>query len=165
MRKENYLKKIFVNSLLGFPIGIAILMINYLGTFFIAGDNVFKIEIAQLQDFNTLVLQLVFIGIVYCLFCGLMSVMVYLNETKLISDKFLVQHPIKFLLSIFIIIGITFVISLLITNKIFSENIASMNVISCSLILAVVGVYMSIKCFIQSDIIRKINNKIKERNN
>ena len=95
MKEENVFKKIFVKSLWGIFIGITVLMISYAGVYLIEGETVYKTEIAQLQNINTLALQLIMIGCAYYLFLVIIWIISYLNSNKTVSDKFAVEHPIK----------------------------------------------------------------------
>lgn len=165
MKKENIFKKIVVQSLLGFPIGITLLMINYASIYLIAGENVFKTEITQLQNIKTLVLQLIIVGCAYYLFFILISVIAYLNGTKSTSNKFIVEHPYKSILIMLLIMIATILILALLNFKIFTKNISMMNIISFVIIFAISGIYLCIKSSIESDWVKKINKKLKERNN
>ena len=164
MKKEHIFRKIIISSLLGLPIGITLLMINYASIYLIAGENVFKTEITQLQDIKTLVLQLIIVGCAYYLFFILVSLIARLNKTKSVSDKFIVEHPYKSVLIMLLIMIITIFILALLNFKIFTENISMMNIISFLIILIISGVCLCIKSTIESDWVKKINEKLKERN-
>lgn len=165
MKKENVFKRIMRLSSLGISMGISILMIGYALIFLLEGEDVFKAEISQLQNFDTLVWQLFLVAIAYYIFYIGINIFTYLNETRNTSDKYLVEHPFKSILGIFLIICAVVLITFLLTAKVFSENVANMNIILCMLILVVEGIYICIKSFIQSDMIKKINNRIKEKSN
>lgn len=165
MKKENIFRKIVIRSLLGFPIGITLLMINYASVYLIAGENVFKAEISQLQNIATLVLQLIIIGWVYYLFFILISIIANLNETRSTSDKFVVEHPWKTVLIMFIIIIASILIITLLNFEVFSKNMSIMNIITYMIVFVAFGLYGCIKSTIESDLIKKINKKLKERNN
>ena len=165
MKKENIFRKIIIHSLLGFPIGITLLIINYVSVYLIGGEDVFKTEITQLQDIKTLVFQLVVGGCAYYLFFILISVISHLNETKSISDKFIVEHPYKSILIMLLIMIASILILAVLNFKVFTENISMMNIISFVIIFVISGVYLCIKYTIESDWVKKINEKLKERNN
>ncbi len=164
MKKENIFRKTIINSLIGFPIGITLLMINYICIYFISGENVFKNEILQLQDISTLILQLIIIGLAYYISFIFCNVIAYLSETRATSDKFVTEHPYKTIV-IMLIFGISVTIILALLNfEIFSQNIAMMNIISFVIIFVLFGVFVFIKSAIESNLIRQINQKLKERN-
>ncbi len=161
MKKENV-----INSLLGFPIGIAILMINYASVYLIAGEDIFKSEILQLQNISVLILQLIIIGLAYYLFFIFISVISKLNEPKYFFDKLMREHPYKktILFMIIFIIIINIIITLL-DFKIFSKNISIINLFTFIIVFVSCALYFCIKSTIESDLVKKINQKLKERNN
>lgn len=165
MKKENVFKKIVVHSLLGFPIGIMLLMVNYASIYLIAGENVFVTEISQLQNVTTLLLQLIVIGFAYFLSFININIIVYLKETKSKSDKYLIEHPYKSILNLLLVIIISIFIMILLDFKVFTDKLATMNIISFMIIFVLSGIYVCIKCIIESNIVKKINQKLKERNN
>lgn len=164
MKKETVFRKIVIHSLVGFPIGVTLLMINYASVYLIAGENIFKNEISQLQDISTLFLQLIIVGWAYYLLFILINVIAHLNETRSTSNKFLVKHPYKSILIMLIIMIATALILTLLNFEIFSENMAIMNIISFIIIFVASVVCVCIKSAIESDLIKKINQKLKERN-
>lgn len=164
MKKETVFRKIVIYSLVGFPIGVTLLMINYASVYLIAGENIFKNEISQLQDISTLFLQLIIVGWAYYLLFILINVIAHLNETRSTSNKFLVKHPYKSILIMLIIMIATALILTLLNFEIFSENMAIMNIISFIIIFVASVVCVCIKSAIESDLIKKINQKLKERN-
>lgn len=165
MRKETVFRKIVIYSLVGFPIGVTLLMLNYASVYLIAGENVFKTEISQLQNIATLVLQLIIIGWAYYLFFILISVIANLNETRTKSDKFVIEHPYKTILIMIIIMIATALIFTLLDFKVFSESMSMMNIITFMIVFVACVLYVCIKSAIESDLIKKINQKLKERNN
>lgn len=165
MKKENIFRKIVVHSLLGFPVGITLLMINYASVYLIAGENTFTTEIAQLQNITTLLLQLIVIGFAYYLFFINANIIVHLKETKSSSDKFLIEHPYKSILNLLLVVAISILIMTLLDFKVFTDNIATMNIVSFMIIFMLSSIYICIKATIESNLIKKINQKLKERNN
>lgn len=164
MKKETVFRKIVIYSLVGFPIGVTLLMINYASVYLIAGENIFKNEISQLQDISTLFLQLIIVGWAYYLLFILINVITHLNETRSTSNKFLVKHPYKSIIIMLIIMIATALILTLLNFEIFSENMAIMNIISFIIIFVASVVCVCIKSAIESNLIKKINQKLKERN-
>lgn len=164
MKKESIIKKIVVNSLLGFPIGITLLMISYVNLYLILGEEVFKNEITQLQNVEVLVLQLIIIGFAYYLFFIFISLFNYFNENKAASDKFVVEHPCKSVLIMILPLLVNLFILILLRSNIFSDNISIVNCISFIVIFAISSFCLCIKNTIESIMIKKINKKLKERN-
>lgn len=163
MKKENVFRKIVIHSLLGFPIGITLLMLNYANVYLIAGENIFKNEISQLQNIATLVLQLIIVGWAYYLFFILVNVMIHLNENKSASEKFVVKHPYKAILIILMIMIATALILTLLDFEIFSKNMSTLNIISFIIVFVAFGICICIKSTIESNLIKKINQKLKEK--
>lgn len=164
MKKEKTVKNIIIYSILGFPIGITILIMSYAAVYLIAGENTFKTEIMQLQNINTLVLQLVIIGFVYYLFFLMIGLIGYLKESKTIYDKYLVEHPLKTLLLALLIIATIIIMFLLLRIEVFSTNIVGMNIIAFAIVFVVYSIWFCISSFIESNIIKIINKKLKEKN-
>ena len=63
MKKEEIVKKILIRSLAGFPVGVILLMLAYASVYFIVGDTVFNTELNQLHNINTLLTQIISVGI------------------------------------------------------------------------------------------------------
>lgn len=165
MKKVKIIKKIIVNSLLGFPIGITLLMINYASIFLIAGESTYVSEISQLQNVATLLLQLVIIGFAYYLFFVNINIISHLNDTKFSSDQYLVEHPYKSILNLLLIIIISIFILVLLEFSVFTDNLITVNFISFIIVFILYGIYLCIKTTIENNIIKKINQKLKERTN
>ncbi|MBR0350816.1 MAG: hypothetical protein IJH76_03220 [Clostridia bacterium] len=164
MKKDSLLKNTIINSLLGYPIGITLLMISYACIYLIAGEKVFNTEIMQLQNIKTLVLQLIIAGSVYYLFFLIVGIIAYFKDNKTMYDKYLVEHPFKSLLLMLLNALIIVVMCLLLQVKIFSVNLATINLIVFIIVFAIYGLWLCISYFIESNIIKMINQKLKERN-
>ena len=164
MKKKNFSKKIILNSLIGFPIGITILMISYINVYLIAGENTFINEIAQLQDFRTLLLQLIIIGCAYCLIFILFRVLSYFTENNTISNKSLIELSwLTLSFSLILVIGFMLV-GLLLGSKVFKQNMPIINLITFTVFSASALLYIAIKSAIERNIVKKINKEILNRN-
>ncbi len=164
MKKENVVRKILVSSIVGFPIGVTLLMIAYIGVYYIAGENVFIAEISQLQNIQTLISQIIFLGLSYYIVFVCFHVFSHLNNKEL-NDKYMTKHPYKSV-SIALLSSLGFIVAttLVSIEKIFTENLATMNIIVLVVLYAICGLFFLIKCTIESNLIKKINAKIQERN-
>lgn len=165
MKNKDIVRKIAIFSLVGFPIGITLLMINYAGLYLIAGEKGFQTEIAQLQNISTLLIQLIIVGFSYYLYFILINVIANINGTKSNNDKFVLKHPYKTILIMIIFMIVFALILMLLCLKKFSENISIMNVTTFIIVLVSCGIYFCLKVTYESDLIKKINQKLKERNN
>ena len=165
MKKEISVKKILTKAVVGFPIGVTLLIIVYASTYFIAGEKVFNDELYQLHNINTLLSQIVYIGISgYLLAIGLYILSVFL---RFFDNKLTTEHPYKFVFIFSISYFVQFVIILFTSTnkKVFSENICTLNATVMMIVIALCSLVFCIKNAIEKHLIKKINQKIKERNN
>lgn len=165
MKKENVVKKVLVKSLVGFTVGVTLLMIAYASVYFISGDNLFQNEIAQLQNIKTLITQIIVNGVAYYLLFisfHIFSIM----QNKELKEQYMNIHPYRFVLTesigtlLFIFISI-FMIS---NTHIYSENIKDLNIILLVSIYAIIGLCIILKCTVENYLLEKINQKLRERN-
>lgn len=63
--KKNEILEILLKSIIGFPIGVMLLIISYLCVYYIGGENVFENEINQLKDIGIFLNQFIVSGISY----------------------------------------------------------------------------------------------------
>ena len=164
MKKENVVKNVLEKSLMGFTVGVTLLMIAYASVYFIAGESVFKNEISQLQNIKTLITQFVVIGIAYYLLFISFRIFSIL-QNKDLKDKYMAEHPYRTVLfiSLAILILLWIVEYMVSRTKIYGENIRILNLIILVITYALVGLVFCIKCTKESHLIKKINKKIQER--
>lgn len=164
MKKENIVRKILVSSLVGFPIGVTLLMIAYIGLYYIAGENIFQIEVSQMQNIKTLISQVIILGLSYYIVFISFKVFSHLNN-KEITDKYMTKHPYKSIsISLLSSLGFIVAITLVSLKKLFTENIATMNIIVLAVFYVICALFFLVKCTMESNLIKKINTKIQERN-
>lgn len=166
MKKENAVKKILIKAVVGFPVGVTLLIIAYASVYFIAGADVFNAELYQLHNINTLIHQTISSGVSgYLLFIAFYAISNLQN--KELENKLITEHPYKSVFTIIIssmcIIGIIMVT--LGNAKIFSENISTLNIIILVIVYALSGLVFCIKSARESHLIKEINQKLKGRNN
>ena len=166
MKKENAVKKILIKAVVGFPVGVTLLIIAYASVYFIAGADVFNAELYQLHNINTLIFQTISTGVSgYLLFLAFYAILNLQN--KELENKLITEHPYKSVFTIIIssmcIIGIIMVT--LGNAKIFSENISTLNIIILVIVYALSGLVFCIKSARESHLIKEINQKLKGRNN
>ena len=149
------MKELIKSSLIGALIGIAILMLCYVGVYYIEGKEVYENEILQLTQIEVLQSQLILTAFYGALFVTTMNSAAKLiqNENKKVYNPMLGSIVV-------IIVECIFVFSIYYIGQ-FSKNIKSMIVISNALLL---GIYFLLKCVMifWEEII--INKKIKEKN-
>ena len=164
MKKEEIVKKILIRSLEGFPVGVMLLMLAYASVYFIVGDNVFNTELNQLHNINTLLTQIISVGIAgYMLFAifGFINV----SGNKEVENNLIKKYPWKIALIILIeIILCVLIVVILGSTKIFSKNISDINILILVIICVLSGIVICIKNLYERHIIKEINQKIKERN-
>lgn len=165
MKKENVVKKVLVKSLVGFTVGVTLLMIAYASVYFISGEDLFQNEITQLQNIKALITQIIVSGVAYYLLFisfHIFSIM----QNKELKEQYMNIHPYRFVLTesivtlLFILISI-FMIS---NTHIYSENIKDLNIILLVSIYAIIGLCIILKCTVENYLLEKINKKLRERN-
>ena len=164
MKKESILRKVFVSSLIGFPVGVTLLILAYVGIYWLTGENVVNNELTQLHNIKTLVYQSMSIGLAYFIvFVNLNTALLILNTEK--TTKFVHKHPcISVLLLLLSVLGMTIAFMLISNKSIYSKNVAMLNVIIITIIYALVCLVFMIKDVKENLLIKKINNKIKDNN-
>lgn len=163
MQKENVVKKIFIRSVIGFPIGVTLLMLSYICVYIFLGEDTFNLELYQLHNINTFILQIVSFGIFGCTM--LFSFELFNSMNTPTNKNFAMNHPWKTQFIILLDLTCEFIIAaFLLTNSIFNENIVVMNIVLALLSYTFFGIFLTIKALIQENLIRKINQKIKKRN-
>lgn len=164
MKKEEIVKKILIRSLAGFPVGVTLLMLAYASVYFIVGDTVFNTELNQLHNINTLLTQIISVGISgYMLFAifGIINV----SGNKEVENNLIKKYPWKMALIILIEIILCVLIVVILGNtKIFSKNISNINILILVIIYTLSGIVICVKKLYERHIIKEINQKIKERN-
>lgn len=160
MKKENFVKKVLVSSLRGFPIGVTLLMLAYVSIYFITNENVFVNEVNQLENIKTLISQTVTAGLAYCLI--FMGHNIFSNLDSVERHK---KHPYQTIGTIVATFLIYILGTAILASKyVFSENIGTLNIVISILIYVTYIVYTTIKWIIEENEIRKINKKLEEKN-
>lgn len=152
MKKKDLLE-IILKSLIGIPVGIALLMVSYGVTYFIAGQDIFQNEIEQLKNVNVFINQLITVAIIGLIVSILIKVIPAENEFKNPEMK-------KFMIKIIIGIICMTVIPILINISELSKNITSVYLMLAAIMFAIALLIRAIKDIVNS---YKINKKIKER--
>lgn len=165
MKKENVVKNVLVKSLVGFAVGVTLLMVAYAGIYFIIGENTFQNEICQLQNIKTLITQVVVTGIAYYLLFISFHIFSIL-QNKDLKDKYMSEHPYRTVLSISLaILILLWIVEYMVSRtKIYGENVRILNLIILVITYALVGLAFCIKSTKENYLIKKINQKLKERN-
>lgn len=165
MKKESLMIKVLKKSTIGFFIGITLLIVAYVGVYFILGEATFVKEMSQLQNIKTLIVQVVLTGIIYYMMLVCFKAFACI-ENKEMKDKYMLKHPYTYLFIPLIITIIVFLLAIYIlsNSNIYSENIATLNLIILIICFALSALIFCIKSFRESQVIKKINQKLKERN-
>lgn len=160
MEKENVVKKVLVKSLVGFTVGVTLLMIAYASVYFLSNEDVFQNEISQLQNIKTLITQIIVNGIAYYL--------VFINfhifsslQNKELKEQYMKIHPYKFVLtgSIVILILMLIAIFMISNTHIYSVNIKDLNIILLVSVYAIIGLCIILKCTIENYLLKKLIKK------
>ena len=164
MKKENVVKNVLVKSLVGFAVGVTLLMVAYASIYFVVGESTFQNEICQLQNIKTLITQVIVTGIAYYLLFISFHIFSILQNKEL-KDKYMSEHPYRFVLTLSLaLLIILWLVEYMISRKqIYSENIKTFNLIILVTIYVLVTLVFCIKCSKESYLIKKINKKLKER--
>jgi len=165
MEKENLLKKVLKKAMAGFPIGVTVLMIEYASIYFIEGEGLFNAELNQLHNINTLISQILSVGIAgFIIF--LCANAIWILQNKELESKIMNTKPYTSIITISIvaICLMTIVMFILGNEQIFSENIRTLNIIALVIWIVIQGVFLCIKSVKESNLVKKINEKIEERN-
>ena len=149
------MKKLLFKIFFGFSLGITLLMVAYIGIYYISGQETFNSIIMKLTDITIFQSQLLtagFIGI-------LLAFAVHLVQTSLTEDK---QSPFMIVFCMFlsiIILGI---------SMLFMENIGSFDEVTVNILIIITVVlfviYTLVHCMQSSIEQFIINKKIKEKN-
>ncbi len=164
MKKENVIINVIIKSMIGFPIGITLLILAYISVYFIAGENVFINEFSQLLNIKTLISQVLFSGIIwYLMFINFNS---YIEQqNKELENKDYLKHLYKEVLVLIIQVFIVIILlALSLNTNIFSKNIETINLITIIIGYSLAGLYLCINFTKESHLIKEINKKIKEIN-
>ena len=148
---KNLLKVIFIGAMLG----IVVLMLSYLGIYYVEGQGIYEQEILQLTQADILQNQLI-VGAFYgALFVTEIFILTELtkNENKQFYKPILAS--IVLILAEFI-----FVFSIYYIGQ-FSDNIKMMIVIISHFVFGIYALVMCVKLFLEEFF---INKKIKEKN-
>lgn len=143
-----------LSVLIGFPVGIMILMISYVLIYLIVGEEQYVAELSRIVDPNVLINQLIWSGVVYVIYF-----MVYKYLIKNIENT---DEPAKFVISTFVIMAFVYIISV-VADKFgkFSEDLVLL-LVGIGLILLMI---IAIVCSILNGInIHKINKALNKRN-
>jgi|GEM_PF-937007 hypothetical protein len=165
MKNENAVKKILKKSVVGFPAGVLLLILAYISVYFIVGNEVFNEEMYQLHNVNTLIAQTITSGIAGYLFVASFYIISIL-QSKQIELEIINRHPCKAICIIILTFMclFVFIMAILGNTKVFSKNIANLNIILLAIVFAFSGLIFCIKSSKEKSTIKKINDKIEERN-
>lgn len=164
MKKEKVVVQILTKSIMGFFIGVTLLMIAYMSVYFISGQYAFANEISQLQNIKTLVSQIIITGLVYYILFVSFQINLYLQSRELITGSSYKMIFKTMTITILITLLIVSIQWILLNNNIYSRNIVILNIIELFFSYIIGVIYFSIKFFKGSKVIEKINQKLKERN-
>ena len=149
------MKKILFRFIFGFSLGITLLMMSYIGIYYIGGQEVFNSLIAKLADITIFQSQLLVVGS-----AGVMlSFSVYLLERSLDEDRYTPSRMIVSLVLLLLSISISM---FLIENlAVFDKTIVYTLIVSEVTLFAIYTIFHCIQETIDEFI---INKKIKEKN-
>lgn len=155
MNTSNIIKKYLTQFLIGFSVGITLLMISYVSIYFLSNENTFNTELDQLHNINTFIFQMVSGGT-----SGSLLFVLYYT-LQVIQEKFY-KRPYKLVFLDIIITTFTFILVLtLISNSlIFSKNVSTTNIVIVISLFAIGGFIFCIKTTYQSLLVHKINKKL-----
>lgn len=149
------MKKLLSRIIFGFSLGVTLLVLSYIGLYYIEGQETFNTLILKLTDVTTFQNQILVVGS-----AGIMlSFAVYLIEKTLEEDK---QSPSKMIVSTILLMLALCVSMFLIKNLgAFDEAIVVMLIVIEVVIFALYSLFYCVQETIDEFI---INKKIKEKN-
>ena len=157
MKKNNYIIEILLKSIKGIFVGNTLLLISYIGIYWIGGEITFINEISQLQNVKTLITQSIFNGICYYLFFILLNISIHMQNKEVKNH---VSISISFVIVTCISVFDEFILA---STRIYSKNIAMLNVIILVVIFLAAGFLIGIKDIIDRRTVKNINQKLKEK--
>ena len=149
------MKKLLFRAILGFSLGITLLMVAYLGIYYIAGQELFDSVILRLSDVTVFQNQLLVVG-----FAGIMMAFaIHIIENTLVEDKYSPSIAIFSIIALLLSLSISM---LLIKNiGAFDEALVDMLIIISTILFAL---YCLLHCIQETVDEFIINKKIKEKN-
>ena len=160
MNTKNFIKKILTKSIIGFPIGVTILMLLYVIVNPFFGEVAFNYELNRLHNIQTFILQLLLSGLSgFMLLIAFYSIL-FLQDAEL-ENRFATEHPYRAIFYAIVSVLITFIIIMVISRaNIFSTTISILIEIVYPVLYAVLGFVLLIKDSIMKYTINKINKKL-----
>ena len=130
------MKNLFKVTISGMAIGIAFLMLGYVGIYYLSGEVIFKQEIAQLAKIKTLQSQLFITGISGML----IALSMYYIEKTMVPEK---RSTYKVVLgTVFLTVSAIFAIML---NEKMNENISDMMIVISAFLVCFYAFFNSIR--------------------
>lgn len=149
------MKKLFSRIIFGFSLGVTLLILSYIGLYYIEGQETFNTLILKLTDVTTFQNQILVVGSAGIM----MSFAIYLIEKTIEEDK---QSTSRMIVSIILLMLSLYVSMFLIKNlSVFDEAMAYMLIIVEVVIFALYTLFHCMQKTIDEFI---INKKIKEKN-
>ena len=159
MNTKNFIKKILTKSIIGFPIGVTILMLLYVIVNPFFGEVAFSYELNRLHNIQTFILQLLLSGLSGFILIAFYSIL-FLQDAEL-ENRFATEHPYRAIFYAIVSVLITFIIIMVISRaNIFSTTISILIEIVYPVLYAVLGFVLLIKDSIMKYTINKINKKL-----
>lgn len=149
------MKKLLVSIIFGFTLGVTLLILSYLGIYYVAGQETFNLVILKLVDINVLQNQILGAG-----FAGTMlAFVVYIMESFIENDK---QSPY------FVIFSMVASLLALIISMYHIKNMKSFDEVTSSMLLifsvVLICAYMLFRCTQEAIDEFILNKKLKEKN-
>ena len=140
MNTKNFIKKILTKSIIGFPIGVTILMLLYVIVNPFFGEVAFSYELNRLHN-----IQLLLSGLSgFMLLIAFYSIL-FLQDAEL-ENRFATEHPYRAIFYAIVSVLITFIIIMVISRaNIFSTTISILIEIVYPVLYAVLGFVLLIK--------------------
>lgn len=149
------MKKLLSRIIFGFSLGVTLLILSYIGLYYIEGQETFNTLILKLTNVTTFQNQILVVGSAGIM----MSFAVYLIEKTLEEDK---QSPSKMIVSTILLMLALCVSMFLIKNLgVFDEATVVMLIVIECVLFALYSLFFCVQETIDEFI---INKKIKEKN-
>ncbi|MBR1539693.1 MAG: hypothetical protein IJ629_00655 [Clostridia bacterium] len=149
-----------LKALLGFPVGIAMLVVSYVIVYLIDGQSTYLLELGRLEDIKVLVAQSLYSALAYVVLFEAM--ILFTAFTKRYSKNITWGAMLKFIIGVFVFCLILPLIDLVLgTKNVMDGEVGTVLIGTEIIVMILVAV---VYCIVHSIEEVKINKALKEKN-
>ena len=149
-----------LKALLGFPVGIAMLVVSYVIVYLIDGQSTYLLELGRLEDIKVLVAQSLYSALAYVVLFEAM--ILFTAFTKRYSKNITWGAMLKFIIGVFVFCLILPLIDLVLGTKNVMDGEVGIVLIGTEIIVMILAAV--VYCIVHSIEEVKINKALKEKN-